>query len=136
MSSKQQHKCEYCNKLFENEQTLSLHSFSFTDIKTTCRVCGAYVAQCMKMSEHLETHPSCAFCDKYFSSPKEQTFHKLTKHMDTVPPKLYLSCSYGNSKCFVCNMVFEDSSLADIHTRRDHSILRIIYHRKFDCNDN
>ena len=79
------------------------------------------------MDEHIKLHPSCTLCMMNFASQDNLTLHRVTKHRDRIPSKLYMTSRHGITTCFICGLKFIDSALADIHTRRDHPILRLIF---------
>ena len=120
-------KCPVCGKDFDDMQKMFVHKMNFApEANEICNICREPVPSCTSMQEHLDGHFLCSICQMRFASEEKLAIHKITKHAESVPNKLYSFNCRRYPICFVCGMMFKDAALADIHMKVFHLVLRVI----------
>jgi hypothetical protein len=120
--------CKHCGKEFTDKVKLNFHiQYSMPDEYDPCVVCKANVPTCISRLQHINSHPGCKRCKVHFKSKSDLQLHKVIKHSDDVPAGLYMTTLNGVCICYICELVFSEVCLVEIHIRSQHIILRTIF---------
>ena len=95
-----QHKCTYCEEVFENKNDLGKHNLSVHNAGFTCEYCGNTYHNATILAVHTQIHTlpskfSCTFCPKTF-----QRRSQLNEHLRTHTKERNFSCE-------VCGVSFK-----------------------------
>lgn len=109
-------KCDYCDKVCNNRQTLREHYNSKHAPKKVCEVCGKMVTA-KHMGKHKKIHAddgvSCEFCEKTFKNAIYLKTHIREVHVES------------ESTCEICGSVFGNQIKLKKHILRQHSTERL-----------
>jgi len=111
-------KCELCEKLFVNRQSLRIHISLVHKEKSACPHCGVKVR---KLGLHIRTvHTQdaekkykCQDCGKGFVDVRTMKIHQMNIHLKLRP----YSCRYG------CDISYNDLSNRNSHEKKKHGKL-------------
>lgn len=82
--------CEFCQKVFKNFSSLSVHRRVHTgEAPFQCQVCQRRFKQNSHLDNHMRTHTDeapykCEFCDKCFTQAGNRNRHQRTHFMDAI----------------------------------------------------
>lgn len=120
-------RCEYCYEYFPDSIKLNLHFIlKKSTIPDPCIVCGKVVPGCISRKRHMESHPVCSCCKVHFKSEDLLSMHKIIHHSSSIPPELLVSKRSDMYICYICELDFNDPSLARIHINCMHFLLKQI----------
>ena len=123
-----QHTCSYCHQEFSDRVKLTLHVLHLTPKHhDPCVVCDTQIPECVTRKEHLDSHPQCNLCKIHFKCKEFFLLHKIVHHSNNVPNDLYFVTVNERSICYICDLVFADQMLAEIHIRAKHFLLKNIF---------
>jgi hypothetical protein len=120
-------RCEFCFEYFSDNIKLNLHKvLKRASISDPCVVCGKVIPACVSRKRHLESHPMCRVCKVHFKSEDLLSMHKIIHHSSSIPPELLVSTRSDVFICYLCELDFNDASLARIHVNSMHFLLKQI----------
>ena len=120
-------RCEFCFEYFHDKLKLNLHMvLKRATIPDPCVVCGKVIPACVSRRRHMDTHPMCKCCRVHFKNDDMLAMHKIIHHSSSIPPELLVSRRSDMFVCYLCELDFNDASLARIHINSVHFLLKQI----------
>lgn len=116
--------CPHCQETFRDRIKLNFHLLNSASSNDPCVVCKVDIPTCVTRKHHIDSHPMCQHCKIHFKDEENMHLHKIVYHSDTVPENLFLKTAHGWCICYLCDLLFDDAELVNIHIKASHFVIK------------